>query len=116
MAPCIRPYIGTKDLLYSRHRWCLWMVDADPQNFNASPDLQRRLDGVKQSRLESTPASTRKWADRPHLFRQIGFQSAEQFAAIPEVSSGARRCLPLGRSTPTRSPESALLGVQHAER
>lgn len=96
MAPYIRPYVGTKEMLYSKQRWCLWMVDADPQSLSASAELQRRLDGVKQSRLDSTAASTREWADRPHLFRQIGFQSDEQFVAIPEVSSGARRYLPIG--------------------
>jgi len=96
MAPYIRPYIGTREMLYNKQRWCLWMVDADIENLAPSPELQRRLDGVKLSRLESRAESTREWSDRPHLFRQIGFQSGEQLVAIPEVSSGARRYLPIG--------------------
>ncbi|RAV03742.1 DNA methyltransferase [Mycolicibacter senuensis] len=100
MSPYLRPYPGTTEMLYDKPRWCLWLVDMKPMHLKASAELRRRLRGVRQSRLESKAATTRDWADRPRLFRQIGFQSDKQFVGIPEVSSGTRHYLPVGLLQP----------------
>lgn len=96
MAPYLRPYIGSWQMLHDEDRWCLWLDELDPKHLAASPELRRRLREVTDFRLKSKAKSTRDYADRPRLFRQIGFQSDVQFVGIPEVSSGTRRYLPIG--------------------
>ena len=100
LSPYLRPYVGAREMLYSTPRWCLWLEDLDPSHLRASAELRRRLKGVEQARLASDAESTREWADRPRLFRQIGFQSDQQFVGIPEVSSETRHYLPIAELEP----------------
>lgn len=100
MAPYVRPYIGSRELIKGKQRWCLWLEDLDPAAADQSSELKRRLAGVEAERLKSTAPTTRDWARIPHLFRQRGFVSDVPFAAIPEVSSETRRYLPVGQLEP----------------
>ena len=101
MAPYVRPYIGSRELINAELRWCLWLVDMDPTAPSRSPELKRRLAGVAAFRAEPhRPKETRDWARVPHLFRQRGFVSDVPFVAIPEVSSETRRYLPVGHLEP----------------
>lgn len=100
MAPYVRPYVGSKELLSGNKRWCLWLREMDPDAPNRSPMLKRRLEGVAAMRNASTAASTRDWARFEHLFRQIGLVSDVPFVGIPEVSSENRRYLPVSHFEP----------------
>lgn len=96
MAPYVRPYIGSRELIKGKQRWCLWLEGMDPGAPDQSPELKRRLAGVEADRLASRAVTTNDWARVPHLFRQRGFVSEVPFVAIPEVSSETRRYLPVG--------------------
>lgn len=90
----LRPYIGARELLHGNPRWCLWLVDLEPADLKKSPELKRRIDGVRSSRLASKKPATRRKAETPHLFDEIRPASA-RFLGIPEVSSEHRRYLPV---------------------
>lgn len=100
MAPYVRPYVGSKELLSGRRRWCLWLRDMDSDAPSRSPRLKQRLQGVAAMRAASTAESTREWARFEHLFRQIGLVSDVPFVGIPEVSSENRRYLPVSHFDP----------------
>lgn len=95
VAPYVRPYVGSKELLNGGKRWCLWLREMNPGDPARSSELKRRLEGVAAMRTVSTAASTREWARFPHLFRQLGLVSDVPFVGIPEVSSENRRYLPV---------------------
>ncbi|MEX5237337.1 DNA methyltransferase [Kocuria arenosa] len=100
MAPYVRPYVGSKQLLSDRKRWCLWLREMNPGDPARSPELKRRLEGVAAMRQASSAATTRDWARFPHLFRQLGLLSEVPFVGIPEVSSENRYYLPVAHFEP----------------
>ena len=61
------------------------------------PEILRRIDSVRKYRLNSTKLATKKCADTPTLFQEIR-QTADvdHYIAIPEISSGNRRYVPMG--------------------
>lgn len=94
-AKYLRPYVGSRELLNGRHRWCLWLLDVEPSDLARSAELSRRVGAVKEFRAKSKAATTRDYPHH-HLFRQIGLVTEERFIALPEVSSERRRYLPIG--------------------
>lgn len=94
-----RQFMASEDFLKNKKRYCLWLVDSDPNDYMNIPDIQQRLNGVKQSRLASPTLSVQKDAEKPHVFSQIR-QPQSNFLAVPEVTSGRRLYLPIGFLTP----------------
>ena len=85
----IRSFIGSAELVRGLKRWCLWLVDLTAQDLKASPELQRRIESVKEFRAASTAASTREYPHH-HLFRQFGPVDQGDFVCIPRVVSEKR--------------------------
>lgn len=90
-----RKFIGSKELINGTHRWCLWLKDAQPQELKKLPLTLERINKVKEMRLKSKKAATRKKADTPSLFDEIR-HTDKPYLAIPEVSSENRKYLPIG--------------------
>lgn len=64
----VRKFVGAKELIHDKDRWCLWLEDLVPSDVAKSPVLKERLAAVKQTRLESKNPDTWPHADTPHLF------------------------------------------------
>ncbi|WP_413544185.1 DNA methyltransferase [Citricoccus nitrophenolicus] len=111
MAPYVRPYVGSRELINGQKRWCLWLEDMEPAAPTKSAELKRRLAGVESERLKSKAATTQDWARFPHLFRQRGLVSDVSFVGIPEVSSEARRYLPVGHLEPETIISNKVYGA-----
>ena len=93
-AQFIRPFMSGGDFINGVQRFCLWLVDAEPQQLKSLPQVMARVEAVRQTRLASKAASTRKYAQYPTLFRQIA-QPDSDYLAIPEVSSERREFIPI---------------------
>ncbi|WP_368665917.1 class I SAM-dependent DNA methyltransferase [Limnohabitans sp. WS1] len=91
----IRPFLGAEEFINNTPRFCLWLAHMTNADLAASPELQRRIAGVKAMRLASPKVPTQKLAAVPHLFGEIR-QPKEDFIAIPEVSSERRTFIPIG--------------------
>lgn len=91
----VRPYIGAVEFLNNKERYCLWLVGADPSEIRKCPTVKKRVEFVRNTRLASKAASTRKFAETPTLFCQIA-QPDSNYIIVPETSSGKRRYIPLG--------------------
>lgn len=92
-AKYLRPYRQATEMLYGKDRWCLWLVDANPQDIHDSQILQRRLAAVAAERAASKTASVREQASSPALFTQRR-QPSTRYLAMPEVSSENRDYIP----------------------
>ncbi|MCT1355203.1 DNA methyltransferase [Gordonia sp. p3-SID1431] len=88
-AKYLRRYVGARELLHNNPRYCLWLVDLKPSDLKQSSLLRSRVDGVREFRLSSKAASTRKAAETPHLFRQIA-QPSSSYLCIPRHVSENR--------------------------
>lgn len=93
-------FTGSEEFINGNMRWCLWLVDADPDELRKLPKVMERIEKVRSMRSASTAAPTRQSALTPHLFFYIS-QPNIRYILIPEVSSERRRFVPMGIVDPT---------------
>ncbi len=94
-AKFLRPYIGAEEFINGWQRWCLWLKDATPSELRALPTVMMRVEAIRDFRLKSTAAPTRKMASMPTRFF-FESQPATDYILIPEVSSERRNYIPIG--------------------
>ncbi|MCA2811534.1 MAG: class I SAM-dependent DNA methyltransferase [Microcystis sp. M090S1] len=91
----IRPYTGAQEFINGYSRYCLWLIDISPRELKTLPEVIKKVDKVKNFRLKSKAASTRKFAATPTLFCQIA-QPETNYLLVPRVSSERRKYIPIG--------------------
>ena len=109
----IRPYMMGKDFIERKPRYCLWMVGADPAILKKCPDVLKRIENVKEYRLSSPKAATRKKAETPMLFDEVR-ECKTDYVAIPKVSSERRRYIPMEYLSSDIIPGDKLFMLQQA--
>ena len=95
----IHRYMSGGDFIDNSVRYCLWLVDATPAELRRLPHVRRRLERVAEFRAVSKAPSTRAYANRPALFRQIA-QPSSTYLVVPEVSSERRAYIPMAMISP----------------
>jgi hypothetical protein len=95
----IRRFLGAEEFINGLSRWCLWLVNASPEELRVTPDVYRRVQSVRQMRVSSDDAQTQLDANTPSLFQKIR-QPQSSYLAIPRTSSETRRYLPIGSLPP----------------
>ncbi|MCR5050996.1 MAG: N-6 DNA methylase [Paludibacteraceae bacterium] len=95
----IRPFMMGRDFINRKPRYCIWLVDANPQEVRKCHMIMQRVENVRNFRLQSTKAATRAKADYPMLFDEIR-ESDSDYIAIPKTSSERRRYIPMDYLTP----------------
>ena len=98
-AQYVHRFIGAKELLNGADRWCLWLDGMDPGDLARSPLLKERVEAVREFRSKSKAASTREFAQFPHLFRQRAKQDVD-YLCIPRHVSENRRYFTVARFSP----------------
>ena len=91
----IRLYLGAEEFINNKKRWCIWLVDADPEQIKKCPKVMKRIEAVRNERANSKAAATRKFAATPSLFCQIA-QPDSDYILVPGVSSERRKYVPFG--------------------
>lgn len=91
----IKRFLGAREFLHNEKRWCLWLVNASPAMLQKMPSVYERIQRVKEFRLNSTKAATRKYADYPTRFMEIR-QPDSDYLIVPSHSSENRRYIPIG--------------------
>lgn len=94
-----KKWIGSDEFINRYHRWCLWLGDCSPAEIRKMNECYKRVQAVKDFRLASKSAPTRKLAEKPTRFHVENFP-AGNYILIPEVSSEKRRYIPMGFMTP----------------
>lgn len=95
----IRPYVGGKELMNGKSRFCLWLKGVDPNRYSENEFIVERLNNVRQIRLSSPTKEFNNAAETPWLFVQDR-QPSSDYLAAPKVSSQRRRYLPVGWLSP----------------
>ena len=88
------PLISAYEFLNGQKRWCLWLINVEPQELKSMPEVLKRVENVKQFRLNSVAPSTQKFAETPTLFRDRN--QPETYILIPSTTSENRRYIPMG--------------------
>ena len=91
----IRQYVGADEFINGKLRYCLWLVDATPAELRKMKLVMERVKNVREFRLQSKKAATRKKSDMPTLFAEI--RNVDEVSLfIPMLSSSNRRYIPIG--------------------
>lgn len=110
----IRKFVGAEDLINNGERYCLWLVDIEPDVLAKLPKILTRVNRTKQFRLASKAESTRKFALTPQLFCQIA-QPRSNYLAFPRHSSERRKYIPISYVGSEIIASDALLTVEDAK-
>ena len=107
----IRPYMMGKDFIDRKPRYCLWLVGASPEILKKCPKIMERVKRVREYRLASPKAATRKKAETPTLFDEVR-ECTSDYVAIPKVSSQRRRYVPMEYLSHNIIPGDQLFMIQ----
>ncbi|MFR5073380.1 MAG: DNA methyltransferase [Bianqueaceae bacterium] len=94
-----KPWYGSQEFINRCPRYCLWLGDCPPNELRKMPECLKRVEAVRELRLESKSAGTRKLANTPTRFH-VENMPKSTYVVIPEVSSERRKYVPMGFMTP----------------
>lgn len=92
-------WYGSEEFLQKKPRYCLLVKDCPPDQLVHMPHVQERINNVRQYRLRSTDAGTRRLSEFPKQFHITNIPNVD-YLLIPEVSSEKREYIPMGFMTP----------------
>ena len=97
--PYFYRYMGSREFINNIERWFL-LINRIPPHLLAKMSLVlQKLEEIKEYRLNSNSAPTKKLADTPAKFHFENMPDKE-YLVIPQTSSGRRRYVPIGFLTP----------------
>lgn len=91
----IKRYTGAAEFLRGIERYCLLVPDSDLDEAKRIPEIKHRIDRVKEHRIKSTEASTKKMAQFPNRFYYLAHKPTDSII-VPRVSSERREYMPVG--------------------
>ena len=97
--PYLKRFIGSRELINRKPRYILDLQGISPATLRSLPEVTRRVEAVREVRLNSPAEAIRKKAATPTLFGQI-FKTQSTYIAVPRVSSQRRRYIPMDFLTP----------------
>ena len=77
-------------------RYCIWCEEGSLNRIKDYPVIYERIKMVREYRLASPKAATRKWADYPYLFTENRQPTSGYYLILPLTSSERRRYVPIG--------------------
>ena len=90
-----RPWIGAHELVNGYQRYCLYLADCPPSELRKMPHVRERVEAVRQMRLGSKKAATRKWADFPTRLTEDRTVEGD-ILIVPSTTSENRKIVPMG--------------------
>jgi hypothetical protein len=110
----IRPILAPEEFINGKERFCLWLVNAAPDELRAMPLVMERVNAVRETRAKSKRATTKELAKTPTLFGEIR-QPTRRYLAIPKTSSERRAYIPMGFLDPTVIASTDLFTLPEAK-
>lgn len=90
----IKPFIGAKDHIKNKKKWCLWLKDVDQSEWVKNKLIVSIIEKVKSHRNKSTRQATKKLANVPWQFGEVRHKD-EAFILMPRVTSSRREYIPI---------------------
>ncbi|MBR4563389.1 MAG: class I SAM-dependent DNA methyltransferase [Paludibacteraceae bacterium] len=94
-AAYFHPFYGAYEFINQKPRYCLYLGNCSPAELRSMPLSYERVMNVREYRLQSPSAGTRKIADTPTHFHVENMPKGS-YIVIPQVSSQRRRYIPMG--------------------
>ena len=114
-APYFHTWLGSDEFLNNHMRFVLWLGDTNEDELIYLPLCCERIERVKQFRLASKSAPTRKIANAPTRFHVENMPEGTS-VIIPRVSSERRNYIPMGFIGPEVFCSDATLLIPNADK
>lgn len=111
--PYFRPWYGAEEFINRKPRYCLWLGNCSPDILRGMPLALKRVENVKNLRLESKRKSTLKLAQTPTRF-QVETMPSSNYIIIPRVTSERRVYVPIGFLDPINLCSDAVHIIPNA--
>ena len=108
-----RKWYGAREFINNEPRYCLLLKDCPPNELKRMPLVYQRVKKVRNFRLASKSAGTRKLADKPTRFHVENFPTGN-YLLIPSVSSENRQYVPIGFMNPNDIASNLVFVVPNA--
>ena len=108
-----RKWYGAREFINNAPRYCLLLKDCTPHELKRMPLVYQRVKAVRDFRLASKSAGTRKLADKPTRFHVENFPTGN-YLLIPSVSSENRQYIPIGFMSPNDLASNLVFVVPNA--
>jgi hypothetical protein len=109
----IRRYTGAQEFINGYSRYCLWLVNIQPQELKKSKEIYRRVEEVRKVRSESNRKTTQELSKFPTLFGE-NRQPDTNYLLIPGVLSENRKYIPTGFLSPDIITSNSCLIIPYA--
>lgn len=109
----IRKYVGAYEYINGINRFCLWIEPDNLKLVSSIPPIMRRIEKVKEHRLNSTRSATNKLAATPYAFAEIR-QPSTSYLLVPSSSTENRRYIPIGYEDSETIASNATLIIPNA--
>ena len=95
----VRRVYGSREFIRGESRYCLWIDDDALEDAREIPSIRKRIEAVRQMRLESRDRGANLMAGRSHQFREMN-AGRRSTIIVPRHSSVNRSHLPVGYLAP----------------
>ena len=95
-----KEWYGSREFINRIPRYCLWLGDCTPDELRQMSECLKRVNAVKQFRLNSKSAGTVQLAEKPAHFHVENMPNTD-YILIPRVSSERRKYIPIGFVAPS---------------
>lgn len=109
----IKQFLGADEFINNKKRYCLWLLNASPNDIRNSKLILERVNRVRQFRSNSSKAATRESANTAYLFQEIR-QSLQPYILVPAHTGGTRKYIPIGFESPDVICGNANLSIPSA--
>lgn len=91
----VKRFMGASEFIADTERYALWIEASLLGHAREIPDVAKRIERVREHRLDSDRASTRALAGRPFRFGEVRYKPTDSII-VPSVSSERREYIPIG--------------------
>jgi type I restriction-modification system DNA methylase subunit len=109
----IKRYVGSEEFINNKIRYCIWLLDVDPNEIKKMPYVMQRIEAVRKFRLKSNREATKKTASTPSIFSVI-HQPTTDYILVPVISSEKRDYIPIGFMSPETIVSYAVFTIPSA--
>ncbi|MBE6708074.1 MAG: class I SAM-dependent DNA methyltransferase [Ruminococcaceae bacterium] len=109
----IKRFLGASEFINNKLRYCLWLVNASPNEIRSSKFISERVRKVREFRLNSSKLATKESASTSFLFQEIR-QSTSTYILVPAHTGGTRKYIPMGFESPDVICGNANLSIPNA--
>ncbi|WP_071461364.1 class I SAM-dependent DNA methyltransferase [Bacillus massilinigeriensis] len=91
----LRKFVGSEEFINGDYRYCIWIEPNEVAEAIKYPSIKQRIEKVRETRLNSKRASTKKLAEKPYSFGEVRHQDLTAIV-VPSHSSENRTYIPMG--------------------